>query len=46
MDRYGTEIFLPDAARNTTLAALCERGYADRMLVRRLATIDWFPPSR
>ena len=45
MDRYGTEIFLPDAARNTTLAALCERGYADRMVISQdaCATIDWFP---
>jgi phosphotriesterase-related protein len=45
MDRYGTEIFLPDAARNATLAALCERGYADRMVISQdaCATIDWFP---
>jgi len=45
MDRYGTEIFLPDAARNTTLAALCERGYASRMVISQdaCATIDWFP---
>ncbi len=45
MDRYGTEIFLPDAARNTTLAALCERGYAERMVISQdaCATIDWFP---
>ena len=45
MDRYGTEIFLPDPARNTTVAALCERGYADRMILSQdaCATIDWFP---
>ncbi len=45
MDRYGTEIFLPDAARNTTVAALCERGYAGRMVLSQdaCATIDWFP---
>jgi phosphotriesterase-related protein len=45
MDRYGTEIFLPDPQRNTTVAALCERGYADRMVLSQdaCATIDWFP---
>lgn len=45
MDRYGTEIFLPDPARNTTVAALCERGYANRMVLSQdaCATIDWFP---
>ena len=44
-DRYGTEIFLPDAARNVTVAALCERGLADRMVLSQdaCATIDWFP---
>lgn len=47
MDRYGTEIFLPDAQRNTTVAALVERGYADRMVLSHdaCATIDWFPPE-
>lgn len=45
MDRYGTEIFLPDPQRNATLAALCERGYAGRMVLSQdaCATIDWFP---
>jgi phosphotriesterase-related protein len=47
MDRYGTEIFLPDAQRNTTVAALVERGFADRMVLSHdaCATIDWFPPE-
>jgi phosphotriesterase-related protein len=47
MDRYGTEIFLPDAQRNTTVAALAERGYAGRMILSHdaCATIDWFPPE-
>ncbi|MCU0312854.1 MAG: hypothetical protein MUC84_02175 [Solirubrobacteraceae bacterium] len=47
MDRYGTEIFLPDAQRNTTVAALVERGYAERMILSHdaCATIDWFPPE-
>lgn len=45
MDRYGTEIFLPDPQRNATVAALCERGYANRMVLSQdaCATIDWFP---
>lgn len=45
MDRYGTEIFLPDPQRNTAVAALCERGYAGRMVLSQdaCATIDWFP---
>lgn len=45
MDRYGTAIFLPDERRNATVAALCERGYADRMVLSQdaCATIDWFP---
>ena len=47
MDRYGTEIFLPDPQRNTTVAALVERGHADRMVLSHdaCATIDWFPPE-
>lgn len=47
MDRYGTEIFLPDPARNATVAALCERGHAERMVLSQdaCATIDWFPPE-
>jgi phosphotriesterase-related protein len=45
MDRYGTAIFLPDEQRNTTVAELCRRGYAGRMVLSQdaCATIDWFP---
>jgi len=45
LDRYGTEIFLPDAQRNTTTVALLERGHLDRMMLSQdaCATIDWFP---
>lgn len=45
MDRYGTEIFLPDPQRNATVAALCRRGHAGRMVLSQdaCATIDWFP---
>ena len=45
MDRYGTDIFLPDEKRNATVAELCRRGYSERMVLSQdaCATIDWFP---
>ena len=45
MDRYGLDIFLPTDRRNATVVELCERGYADRMMLSHdaCATIDWFP---
>jgi phosphotriesterase-related protein len=45
MDRYGTEAFLPDDRRDATIAALLERGHADRMLLSTdaCADFDWFP---
>ncbi len=45
MDRYGLEMFLPMEKRNATVAALLERGHADRMFLSQdfCATIDWFP---
>ena len=45
MDRYGLEIFLPFERRNATVAALLERGYADRMFLSQdyCATLDWYP---
>ena len=45
MDRYGTDIFLPDDMRNATVAELCRRGYSERMVLSQdaCATIDWFP---
>jgi phosphotriesterase-related protein len=45
MDRYGLDIFLPTEARNATVLALLERGYADRMFLSQdyCSSIDWFP---
>jgi phosphotriesterase-related protein len=45
MDRYGTEIYLPDDKRNATVTALLERGHADRMFLSTdaCAEFDWFP---
>jgi phosphotriesterase-related protein len=47
MDRYGTEIFLPDDRRDATILALLERGHADRMFLSAdaCAEFDWFPPE-
>jgi phosphotriesterase-related protein len=47
MDRYGTEIFLPDDKRDATILALLERGHADRMFISAdaCAEFDWFPPE-
>ncbi len=45
LDRYGTAIFLPDAQRNTTVAALLERGHVEKMLLSHdcVPVLDWFP---
>ncbi len=45
MDRYGLDLFLPTAQRNATVIALCEEGFADRMMLSQdcCATIDWYP---
>jgi phosphotriesterase-related protein len=47
MDRFGLDIITPFEARVATVAALCERGYADRMVLSHDAScfIDWFPPD-
>jgi phosphotriesterase-related protein len=51
MDRYGLDIFLPTDKRNATVAALLERGYAERMLLSQdfdipiAAGLDWYPPE-
>jgi len=47
MDRYGLDIYLPMEQRNATVAALVERGHADRMLLGqdRPVAFDWFPPE-
>lgn len=46
MDRYGLDIILPADQRNATVVELCERGYAERMILSHdaCAFIDWFPP--
>ena len=47
MDRFGLNILLPFEERVGTVAALCERGYADRMILSHDANCftDWFPPE-
>lgn len=46
VDRYGLDLILPTEQRNATTAALCARGYAERMVLSQDATagtFDWFP---
>src|SRR4051794_7145259 len=45
MDRFGLDLYNPTASRVDTIAALCDRGYADRMVLSHDAScyIDWFP---
>jgi phosphotriesterase-related protein len=47
MDRFGLDIILPFEERVATVAALCERGYADRLILSHDANChtDWFPPE-
>ncbi|HXW46366.1 MAG TPA: phosphotriesterase-related protein [Streptosporangiaceae bacterium] len=47
MDRFGLDIITPFEQRVDTVAALCERGYAERMVLSHDAAchIDWFPPA-
>ena len=47
MDRFGLNVLLPFEERVNTVAALCERGYADRMILSHDANCftDWFPPE-
>jgi len=44
MDRFGLDMLLPFEERVATVATLCERGYADRMVLAHDAAchIDWF----
>jgi len=44
MDRFGLDGFNPTPDRVRTIAAMCERGYADRMVLSHDAScyIDWF----
>lgn len=45
MDRFGIDRFLPTAERVRVVAELCERGYADRMVLSHDAScyLDWIP---
>ena len=45
MDRFGIDVLLPFEDRVNTVAALCERGHADQMVLSHDATcfIDWLP---
>jgi phosphotriesterase-related protein len=47
MDRFGLDILLGFEQRVATVAALADRGYADRMVLSHDASchIDWFPPG-
>ena len=44
MDRFGIDLLLPFEDRVATVAALCERGHADRIVLSHDAScfIDWF----
>jgi phosphotriesterase-related protein len=45
MDRFGLDMLLPFKKRVSTVAAMCRRGFADRMVLSHDACchIDWFP---
>jgi phosphotriesterase-related protein len=45
MDRFGLEAILPDEERVDTVAALCRRGWADRIVLSHdhCCAIDWSP---
>ena len=47
MDRFGLDLLLPFERRVDTVAALCARGYASRMVLSHDAAchIDWFAPG-
>jgi phosphotriesterase-related protein len=48
MDRFGLDVLLPFEDRVNTVAALCERGHADQMVLSHDATcfIDWLPQEQ
>ncbi len=45
MDRFGADTFLPFEDRVNTVARMCERGHADKMVLSHDAScfIDWLP---
>ncbi|MEX2245197.1 MAG: phosphotriesterase-related protein [Dehalococcoidia bacterium] len=47
MDRFGIDTFMPTEKRVATIARLCQRGHAGRMVLSHDAScyIDWFDPD-
>ncbi len=47
MDRFGLDVLLPFEDRVNTVAAMCERGHADKMVLSHDAAcfIDWLPEA-
>ena len=45
MDRFGIDGYLPTERRVEVIAELCQRGYADRMVLSHDAScyLDWIP---
>src|SRR5712675_76755 len=45
MDRFGIDVYLPFEDRVNTVARMCERGHADKMVLSHDAScfIDWLP---
>jgi phosphotriesterase-related protein len=45
MDRFGVDVYLPFEDRVNTVAQMCERGYADKMVLSHDAAcfMDWVP---
>jgi phosphotriesterase-related protein len=45
MDRFGLEVFLSTEERVNTVATMCERGHADKMVLSHDASclLDWLP---
>jgi phosphotriesterase-related protein len=45
MDRFGIDMYMPTDKRVATIAALCERGHAGRIVLSHDTScyIDWFP---
>jgi phosphotriesterase-related protein len=47
MDRFGVDVLLPLDKRVATVAEMCARGYAERLVLAHDANChsDWFPPE-
>jgi predicted metal-dependent phosphotriesterase family hydrolase len=45
MDRFGLDVFLSTEERVNTVATMCERGHADKMVLSHDASclLDWLP---